>query len=363
MYIHNCGECNRPIKEVKSIKLFAQYLCVDCLDTIYQSVHGVLPTAKAEKSVSIGLESFTPQEIKNYLDYHIVGQGQAKKVLSVAVYNHYKRLRLIANGEEPVDKSNILMIGPTGSGKSLVARTIARILDVPFATGDATGMVQAGYVGKSVDTVIQTLYRNSGFDIAKTQSGIVFLDEVDKIGRKGSSNTGGRDVSGEGVQQALLKLLEGTEVTFDSMHNGKMNQVSIDTTNILFICGGAFVSPTPILCHEDVVQFGMIPELVGRLPVLTILEAHTIESLLKILTEPKNSIVDQVTRLFAADKVEISFTKGGLNAIAQLAMRNGTGARGLRTIVDAVLLDDYYHIGKRKKVIVNSDYVQRALCL
>lgn len=377
-----CGQCNKPVKERPAVRFNYQYICINCLHEIYwhpevqnffraanlinadptthpnvgssQSV----PQNSVQSSETISVrESLTPGEIKDYLDQWIIGQDHAKKVLSVAVYNHYKRLKLLKEKQEPIDKSNILMVGSTGSGKTLIAKTIARILDVPFASSDATGLVQAGYVGRSVEECVQTLYHNSGCDLAKTQSGIIFIDEIDKIGRKGNGNTGGRDVAGEGVQQSLLKLLEGTNVTFDINRDGSVQRVSVDTSNILFICGGAFVSDVPVRCTEDVIQFGMIPEFVGRLPVLTILEPHTVDSLTKILTEPKNSIVSQVTRLFALDGVEIYFTKDGLKAIAESAFRNGTGARGLRTIIDDILLEDQFAIDKKKKIVVNRAYV------
>lgn len=356
-----CGQCNRRVKDIKSVRLNYQYLCADCIDGLYRNFFGSpVAAANLKETVALG-ESFTPAEIKDYLDRYIIGQDNPKKVLSVAVYNHYKRLRLLSEGEEPVDKSNILMIGSTGSGKTLIATTIARILDVPFASSDATGLVQAGYVGRSVEECVQTLYRNSGQDLAKTQSGIIFIDEIDKIARKGTSNTGGRDVSGEGVQQSLLKLLEGTDVSFETIKDGRLQKITVNTTNILFICGGAFVSYPPIRTPEDVVNFGMIPEFVGRLPVLALLESHTVQSLARILTEPKNSIIDQVKRLFAVDGVEVTFTKEALEMIARLAYENGTGARGLRTIVDGLLLEEQFNIGKRSRITINGSYIEKRL--
>lgn len=357
-----CGQCLSTSDSVELIQLKQQYLCVNCLEKLYVFKKGNSAIVEGDKVqlVNPGF-NLKPKEIKTYLDEHVVGQEQAKKTLSVAIYNHATRLKLINDGQPPVDKSNILLVGPTGSGKTLIVSTIAKLLDVPFVSSDATGLVQAGYVGRSVEECIQNLFRISGHDVAKTQSGIVFIDEIDKLARKGNSHTGGRDVSGEGVQQGLLKLLEGTDVTFMTMIDGQMQKISIDTTNILFICGGAFVSSTPIRSATDVINFGMIPEFVGRLPVLTLLEHHTLESLLRILREPQNSILQQAARLFRVDNVDLKFTEGALNAIATYALHNNTGARGLKTIVDAILLEERFNIGIKKKIVINESYVLNVL--
>lgn len=355
-----CGQCLATSDQIELIQLKHQYLCTGCLQKLFNfKFNG--SAGGASGTVIDPDESLHPTEIKAYLDKYIIGQDQAKKVLSVAIYNHSKRLRLLSEGEPPIDKSNILMVGPTGSGKTFIVKTIADLLDVPFVMSDATGLVQAGYVGRSVEECIQTLYRNSGYDVAKAQSGIVFIDEIDKLARKGSMPTGGRDVSGEGVQQGLLKLLEGTDVTFTTMVNGQVTNVSVNTSNILFICGGAFVSDEPVNTVNKVIQFGMIPEFVGRLPVLVNLQHHDIDALVKILTEPKNSLIDQIQRLFAADGVTVKFTKDGLEAIAAIAHQNNTGARGLRTIVDLILLDELFEIGRRKRLIINREYIEKRL--